>query len=140
MYGKIKEHLQQELAEIKAAGLYKSERVITSPQRAEIEVAGRKVLNFCANNYLGLSDNQRLIKAAKEAMDTHGYGMSSVRFICGTQDLHKQLEAAISDYFKNTTQSVTDSHTEPGLQRSEFEFPERRSGFKHNNLFRFLEC
>ena len=81
MYGKIKEHLQQELAEIKAAGLYKSERVITSPQRAEIEVAGRKVLNFCANNYLGLSDNPRLIEAAKKAMDSRGYGMSSVRFI-----------------------------------------------------------
>ena len=100
MYGKIKEHLQQELAEIKAAGLYKSERVIESPQRAEIEVAGRKVLNFCANNYLGLSDNPRLIEAAKRAMDNRGYGMSSVRFICGTQDIHKELEAAISDYFK----------------------------------------
>ena len=99
MYGKIKEHLQQELAEIKAAGLYKSERVITSPQRAEIEVAGRKVLNFCANNYLGLSDNPRLIEAAKKAMDNRGYGMSSVRFICGTQDIHKQLEGAIADYF-----------------------------------------
>lgn len=92
MYGKIKEHLQQELAEIKAAGLYKSERVITSPQRAEIEVAGRKVLNFCANNYLGLSDNPRLIEAAKKAMDNRGYGMSSVRFICGCQDIHKELE------------------------------------------------
>lgn len=89
---KIKEHLQQELAEIKAAGLYKSERVIESPQRAEIEVAGRKVLNFCANNYLGLSDNPRLIEAAKRAMDNRGYGMSSVRFICGCQDIHKQLE------------------------------------------------
>lgn len=99
MYGKIKEHLQQELAEIKAAGLYKSERVIESPQRAEIEVAGRKVLNFCANNYLGLSDNPRLIEAAKRAMDNRGYGMSSVRFICGTQDIHKQLEGAIADYF-----------------------------------------
>ena len=99
MYGKIKEHLQQELAEIKAAGLYKSERVITSPQRAEIEVAGRKVLNFCANNYLGLSDNPRLIEAAKRAMDNRGYGMSSVRFICGCQDIHKQLEKAIADYF-----------------------------------------
>lgn len=99
MYGKIKEHLQQELAEIKAAGLYKSERVIESPQRAEIEVAGRKVLNFCANNYLGLSDNPRLIEAAKRAMDNRGYGMSSVRFICGTQDIHKELEGAIADYF-----------------------------------------
>ena len=99
MYGKIKEHLQQELAEIKAAGLYKSERVITSPQRAEIEVAGRKVLNFCANNYLGLSDNPRLVEAAKKAMDSRGYGMSSVRFICGCQDIHKELEKAIADYF-----------------------------------------
>ena len=101
MYGKLKDFLTQELANIKAAGLYKNERIITTPQRADIKVnAGSDVLNFCANNYLGLSDNQRLIKAAKEAMDTHGYGMSSVRFICGTQDLHKQLEAAISDYFK----------------------------------------
>ena len=101
MYGKLKEFLTQELANIKAAGLYKNERIITTPQRADIKVnAGSDVLNFCANNYLGLSDNQRLINAAKEAMDTHGYGMSSVRFICGTQDLHKQLEAAISDYFK----------------------------------------
>ena len=99
MYGKIKEHLQQELAEIKAAGLYKSERVIESPQRAEIEVAGRKVLNFCANNYLGLSDNPRLIEAAKKAMDSRGYGMSSVRFICGCQDIHKELEKVIADYF-----------------------------------------
>ena len=90
MYGKLKDFLTQELANIKAAGLYKNERIITTPQRADIKVnAGSDVLNFCANNYLGLSDNQRLIKAAKEAMDTHGYGMSSVRFICGTQDLHK---------------------------------------------------
>ena len=93
MYGKLKEFLTQELANIKAAGLYKNERIITTPQRADIKVnAGSDVLNFCANNYLGLSDNQRLINAAKEAMDTHGYGMSSVRFICGTQDLHKQLK------------------------------------------------
>ena len=99
MYGKIKAHLQKELAEIEAAGLYKRERVITSPQRAEIEVAGRKVLNFCANNYLGLSDHPRLIEAAKKAMDERGYGMSSVRFICGCQDMHKELERAISAYF-----------------------------------------
>ena len=97
MYGKIKEHLQHELAEIEAAGLYKRERIIASPQRAEIEVAGRKVLNFCANNYLGLSDNPRLIEAAKKAMDARGYGMSSVRFICGCQDIHKELEKAIAD-------------------------------------------
>ena len=99
MYGKIKEYLQHELAEIEAAGLYKRERIIASPQRAEIEVAGRKVLNFCANNYLGLSDNPRLIEAAKKAMDARGYGMSSVRFICGCQDIHKELEKAIADYF-----------------------------------------
>ncbi|MGL4227164.1 MAG: glycine C-acetyltransferase [Tannerellaceae bacterium] len=101
MYGKIKEHLQNELAEIKSAGLYKQERIIITPQNADIKVNnGQDVLNFCANNYLGLSDHPRLIKAAKEAMDTHGFGMSSVRFICGTQDIHKELEAAISKYFK----------------------------------------
>ena len=101
MYGKMKEFLTKELAGIKEAGLYKNERIITTPQKADIKVnAGEEVLNFCANNYLGLSNNQRLIQAAKDAMDSHGFGMSSVRFICGTQDLHKQLEAAISDYFK----------------------------------------
>ena len=99
MYGKIKEYLKRELADIKAAGLYKTERVIASPQRAEIEVAGRSVLNFCANNYLGLSDDERLIEAAKRAMDERGFGMSSVRFICGCQDIHKELERAIADYF-----------------------------------------
>ncbi len=101
MYGKLKDFLTGELADIEQAGLYKKERIITTPQRADIQVnEGDHVLNFCANNYLGLSDNQRLINAAKKAMDTHGYGMSSVRFICGTQDLHKQLEKAISNYFK----------------------------------------
>ena len=100
MYGTIKQHLAEELAAIEAAGLYKRERIITGSQQAEITVAGGKqVLNFCANNYLGLSNHPRLIEAAKRAMDTHGYGMSSVRFICGTQDLHKALEKAISDYF-----------------------------------------
>ncbi len=99
MYAKMQARLQRTLDEIRAAGLYKTERVIASPQRAEIEVGGRKVLNFCANNYLGLSDNPRLIEAAKRAMDARGYGMSSVRFICGCQDLHKELERAISDYF-----------------------------------------
>ena len=99
MYGKIKEHLEHELAEIKAAGLYKNERIIESPQRAEITVGGRQVLNFCANNYLGLSDNPRLIEAANKAMDARGYGMSSVRFICGCEDMNKQLEKAIADYF-----------------------------------------
>jgi len=101
MYGKFKDHVCSELADIKAAGLYKNERIITSPQKADIKVnGGQEVLNFCANNYLGLSDNKRLIEAAKVAMDTRGFGMSSVRFICGTQDMHKQLEAAISTYFK----------------------------------------
>ena len=99
MYGKFQQYLQNELAEIKAAGLYKTERIIESPQRAEIDVANRPVLNFCANNYLGLSDNQRLIDAAKKAMDERGFGMSSVRFICGCQDMHKELEKAIADYF-----------------------------------------
>ena len=102
MYKNFKTHLQKELQEIKDAGLYKNERVIVTPQSSDIEVAGTKgeVLNFCANNYLGLADNSRLIEAAKKAMDRRGYGMSSVRFICGTQDLHKELEKAISDYFK----------------------------------------
>ena len=100
MYGKFQKHLQDELSSIKEAGLYKNERNITSPQSAEITLQdGSKALNFCANNYLGLADDQRLIKAAEKAMASHGYGMSSVRFICGTQDLHKQLEKAISDFF-----------------------------------------
>ncbi len=100
MYGKFKEHLQNELTAIKDAGLYKNERLIEGPQQAAIQVAGKEVLNFCANNYLGLSNNPRLIKAAKDMMDRRGYGMSSVRFICGTQDTHKELEAAISRFFK----------------------------------------
>ena len=100
MYGKLKEHLCQTLAEIREAGLYKEERLIESPQSASIKVAGKDVLNFCANNYLGLSDHPRLIDASKRMMDRRGFGMSSVRFICGTQDIHKQLEAAISDYFQ----------------------------------------
>ncbi|MBR4387977.1 MAG: glycine C-acetyltransferase [Prevotella sp.] len=100
MYGKMKEHLQQTIAEIREAGLYKEERLIESPQKAEITVKGQPVLNFCANNYLGLSDNPRLIEGAKRMMDNRGFGMSSVRFICGTQDIHKELEAAISDYFR----------------------------------------
>jgi glycine C-acetyltransferase len=101
MYGKLKELLTGELARIRVAGLYKNERIITTPQRADIKVgSGNHVLNFCANNYLGLSDDQRLIDAATATMRTHGYGMSSVRFICGTQDIHKELEEAVSDYFK----------------------------------------
>ncbi|MBO5871772.1 MAG: glycine C-acetyltransferase [Bacteroidaceae bacterium] len=100
MYGKMKEHLCQTLAEIKEAGLYKNERLIESPQQAQIQVAGKEVLNFCANNYLGLSNHPRLIEAAKKALDSRGFGMSSVRFICGTADIHKVLEAEISEYFK----------------------------------------
>lgn len=100
MYGKMKDYLSAELKAIEEAGLYKKERVITSMQKADITVeGGKEVLNFCANNYLGLSNNPRLIEAAKKAMDERGYGMSSVRFICGTQDIHKQLEKAIADYF-----------------------------------------
>lgn len=101
MYGKFQQYLTDELSAIKDAGLYKNERIIVTPQQAAIKVGtGVEVLNFCANNYLGLSNNPRLIAAAKAAMDERGYGMSSVRFICGTQDTHKELEAAISDYFK----------------------------------------
>ncbi len=101
MYGKFQQHLKDELAAIDAAGLYKRERNIASQQFAEITLEdGSKALNFCANNYLGLSNNPRLIKAAEEAMEERGFGMSSVRFICGTQDYHKQLEKAVSDYFK----------------------------------------
>ena len=99
MYGKMKQHLSQTLAEIREAGLYKEERLIESPQRAAIQVKGQEVLNFCANNYLGLSDNPRIIEASKRMMDERGFGMSSVRFICGTQDIHKELEQAISEYF-----------------------------------------
>ncbi|MBO8481725.1 MAG: glycine C-acetyltransferase [Muribaculum sp.] len=100
MYTDFQKFLTDELNAIKEAGLYKEERIITTPQKAAIKVAsGQEVINFCANNYLGLSDNKELIKAAKEALDTHGYGMSSVRFICGTQDLHKKLEAKIAEFF-----------------------------------------
>ena len=100
MYGKMKDHLSKTLAEIRDAGLYKEERIIESAQQAAITVKGKEVLNFCANNYLGLSNHPRLIAGAKAMMDKRGFGMSSVRFICGTQDAHKELEAAISDYFK----------------------------------------
>ena len=100
MYGKFQDHLKAELASIQEAGLYKNERNIASAQSAEITLQdGSKALNFCANNYLGLADSPRLIEAAKKAMDERGFGMSSVRFICGTQDLHKELEAAISEFF-----------------------------------------
>ncbi|MDR0229410.1 MAG: glycine C-acetyltransferase [Flavobacteriaceae bacterium] len=100
MYGKIKDYLQSELNSIEENGLFKKERIITSPQGAEITVAGgAKVLNFCANNYLGLSSHPEVIQAAKDSLDSHGFGMSSVRFICGTQDIHKQLEATIADFY-----------------------------------------
>lgn len=99
MYGKIQAHLQNELNTIQENGLYKKERIITSPQGAEILVNGETVLNFCANNYLGLSSHPEVVQAAKDALDSHGFGMSSVRFICGTQDIHKQLEAAISNFY-----------------------------------------
>ena len=100
MYGKMKEHLSRSLAEIKEAGLYKEERLIESEQQAAITVKGKEVLNFCANNYLGLSAHPRLIEGAKQMMDRRGYGMSSVRFICGTQDVRKEREAAIAEYFQ----------------------------------------
>jgi len=101
MYGKIKEHLKKEIQEIKDNGLYKKERIIISPQDAVIKIStGEEVINFCANNYLGLSSNKEVIQAAKDAMDTHGFGMSSVRFICGTQDIHKELEQKIADYYQ----------------------------------------
>ncbi|MFT5926832.1 MAG: glycine C-acetyltransferase [Rubritalea sp.] len=100
MYGSIKEHLQKELAEIKDAGLYKKERIITSPQDAVITLDdGSEVLNFCSNNYLGLSSHPEVIQAAKDTLDSHGFGMSSVRFICGTQDIHKELEQKLADFY-----------------------------------------
>lgn len=100
MYGKIKTHLEKELAEIKAEGLYKKERIITSPQDAVITLEdGSKVINFCANNYLGLSSHPEVVQAAKDTLDSHGFGMSSVRFICGTQDIHKTLEKKIATFY-----------------------------------------
>ena len=100
MYGNIKEHLQKEIQDIKDNGLFKTERIITSPQGAEITIStGETVLNFCSNNYLGLSSHPEVVQAAKDAMDTHGFGMSSVRFICGTQDIHKELESKIADFY-----------------------------------------
>ena len=100
MYGKLQQYLQQEIESIKEAGLYKEERIITSPQDAVITVAsGKQVINFCANNYLGLSSHPEVIKAAKDTLDSHGFGMSSVRFICGTQDIHKKLEERIAEFY-----------------------------------------
>src|ERR1035438_866735 len=99
MFDTLKPILEEELKSIKEAGLYKSERIITSPQGADITIStGQKVINFCANNYLGLSSHPKVIEAAKKAIDSHGYGMSSVRFICGTQDIHKELEAKITKF------------------------------------------
>jgi len=101
MYSTIKNHLSKEIQEIKDKGLYKTERIITSPQSAEIKIStGEEVINFCSNNYLGLSDNPDIIQAAKDAMDSHGFGMSSVRFICGTQDIHKELEQKIAEFYQ----------------------------------------
>src|SRR6056297_4088690 len=100
MYGKIKEHLQEELEQIKEDGLYKKERIIVSPQDAVIKIStGEEVINFCANNYLGLSSHPDVIQAAKDTLDSHGFGMSSVRFICDTQDIHKELEHKIADFY-----------------------------------------
>src|SRR5882724_2382350 len=98
MYNTLKPVLEKELEEIKSAGLFKQERIISTPQGAEITANGKKVLNFCANNYLGLSSHPKVVEAAKKAIDSHGYGMSSVRFICGTQDIHKELEEKISKF------------------------------------------
>lgn len=101
MYGKIKQHLQEELENIKEDGLFKEERIIVTPQNAVIKIdTGEEVINFCANNYLGLSSHPEVIQAAKDTMDTHGFGMSSVRFICGTQDIHKKLEQKIADFYE----------------------------------------
>lgn len=100
MYGKIKEHLAKELESIEQAGLYKNERIISSPQDVEIKLSsGQSVLNFCANNYLGLSSHPRVVEASHKALDSHGYGMSSVRFICGTQDIHRELELKVAEFF-----------------------------------------
>lgn len=99
MYGKIQQHLQNELNTIEQNGIFKKERIITSPQGAEITVNGETVLNFCANNYLGLSSHPEVVQAAKDTLDSHGFGMSSVRFICGTQDIHKTLEKKIADFY-----------------------------------------
>lgn len=100
MYGKMKEYLEKEIENIKEEGLYKKERIITSEQGAEISLeGGKKVLNFCANNYLGLSSHPEVVQAAKDTLDSHGFGMSSVRFICGTQDIHKELERKIADFY-----------------------------------------
>jgi glycine C-acetyltransferase len=100
MYGKIKQHLQEEIDAIKSGGIYKKERIIVSPQGPTVEInSGENVVIMCANNYLGLSSHPEVVQAAKDTLDTHGYGMSSVRFICGTQDIHKELEAKIAAFY-----------------------------------------
>ena len=110
-----RDRLAAELDSIREQGLYKTERIITTPQSAQIHTSeGRDVLNFCANNYLGLADNPEIIAAAKDALDTHGFGLASVRFICGTQDLHKQLESVVSKFFATErwcTSSTSPAHT-----------------------------
>src|SRR5205809_3863096 len=118
MYGKLQQELAAELQSIREAGLYKNEREIETPQGVEIRVRGREgtVLNFCANNYLGLSSHPKVIEAAHRTLDTHGYGMSSVRFICGTQDLHKELEKEIS-HFLSTDDTILDRKSITSLSR-----------------------
>ena len=117
MYGKIQQHLQNELNTIEQNGIFKKERIITSPQGAEITVNGETVLNFCANNYLGLSSHPEVIQAAKDALDSHGFGMSSVRFICGTQDIHKTLEQKIADFVPLTEHEQSVVESEQGFER-----------------------
>ena len=114
MYGQLKEQLKEELSSIEEAGLFKKERVITSVQDAEITIStGEKVLNFCANNYLGLSSHPKVVEAAKKALDTHGFGMSSVRFICGTQDIHKELESKSLNFLERRIPSCMLLHLMP---------------------------
>jgi len=107
MYHSMKEYLQRQLEEIRKAGLYKAERILTSGQHARIQVGRKEVLNFCANNYLGLANHPAVVKAAHEALDRWGYGLSSVRFICGTQEIHKELEQALSDFLGTVTKKLT---------------------------------
>ena len=124
MYGKFQDFLKAEIQSIKDAGLYKTERLIATPQDAEIKLTtGETVLNFCANNYLGLSSHPRVIEGAKKALDARGYGMSSVRFICGTQDIHKELEAKISKFFGSRPAGSRRCRGAPGLRT----WPRRRS-------------
>ncbi len=126
MYGKIKDFLSKELQEIKDNGLYKKERIIISPQGAIIKIStGEEVINFCANNYLGLSSNKEVIQAAKDTMDTHGFGVSSVRFICGTQDIHKELEEKIAEYYQQKILFYMQLHLMPMVVYSNPYFPRK---------------